>query len=99
MIPAQLQLSLSSLWCALLECWWLLSSAAFQKGCKKSYKPSSHADPVYDEVGTIKKMNADVMEMNTNIAYGSHIMEMNTNTAYGSHMMEMNTNTAYGLHI
>ena len=69
------------------------------KRCKKSYKPSSHADPVYDEVGTIKKMNADVMEMNTNTAYGSHIMEMNTNTAYGSHMMEMNTNTACGSHI
>ena len=39
---------------------------------KESYKPSSHADPatVYDEVGTNKKMKGDVMEMNTNTAYG-----------------------------
>ena len=38
-----------------------------------SYKPSSHADPatVYDEVGTNKKTRADVMEMDTNAAYGS----------------------------
>ena len=38
-----------------------------------SYKPSSHADPatVYDEVGTNKNINADVMEMDTNAAYGS----------------------------
>ena len=38
------------------------------KRCKKSHKPSLHADPVYDEVSTIKKMNAGVMEMNTNTA-------------------------------
>ena len=39
---------------------------------KESYKPSSHADPatVYDEVGTNKKMKQDVMEMDTNTAYG-----------------------------
>ena len=39
---------------------------------KESYKPSSHADPVtvYDEVGTNKKMKEDVMEMDTNTAYG-----------------------------
>ena len=42
---------------------------------KSSHKPSSHADPatVYDEVGTNKKMRGDAMEMNTNIAYGSHV--------------------------
>ena len=41
---------------------------------KESYKPSSHADPatVYDEVGTNKKMKGDVMEMDTNTAYGLH---------------------------
>ena len=39
---------------------------------KESYKPSSYADPatVYDEVGTNKKMEGDVMEMDTNTAYG-----------------------------
>ena len=46
------------------------------RGSKESsHKPSSHADPatVYDEVGTNKKMKGDVMEMNTNAAYGSHV--------------------------
>ena len=46
------------------------------RGSKESsHKPSSHADPatVYDEVGTNKKMKGDVMEMNTNTAYGSHV--------------------------
>ena len=39
---------------------------------KELYKPSSHADPatVYDEVGTNKKLEGDVMEMDTNTAYG-----------------------------
>ena len=69
------------------------------KRCIKSYKLSSHAEPIYDEVGTNKKMKGDVMEMDTNTAYGSHIMEMDTNTAYGSHIMEMDTNTAYGSHV
>ena len=69
------------------------------KRCKKSYKPSLHADSLYDEVSTNKKMKGDVMEMDTNTAYGSHIMVMDTNTAYGSHIMVMDTNTAYGSHI
>ena len=46
------------------------------RGSKESsHKPSSHADPttVYDEVGTNKKMKGDVMEMNTNTAYGPHV--------------------------
>ena len=64
--------------------------------CKKSYKPSSHAEPtcIYDEVGSNKIMKGDVTEMDTNIAYGSHIMAMNTNTAYVSHIMEKDTNNA-----
>ena len=39
---------------------------------KESYKPSSPADPatVYDEAGTNKKMEGDIMEMDTNTAYG-----------------------------
>ena len=39
---------------------------------KESYKPSSHADPatVYDEAGTNKKKLGDVIEMDTNTAYG-----------------------------
>ena len=39
-----------------------------------SHKPSSHTDSatVYNEVGTNKKMKGDVMEMDTNAAYGSH---------------------------
>ena len=52
--------------------------------CKKSCKPSSHTESMYDEVGTNKKMKGDVTEMDTNTAYGSHIMEMDTNTTYGS---------------
>ena len=41
---------------------------------EESSKPSSHADPatMYDEVGTNKKMKGNVMEMDTNNAYGSH---------------------------
>ena len=44
---------------------------------KEPCKPSSHADPatVYDEVCTNNKMemDEDVMEINTNTAYGSSI--------------------------
>ena len=44
---------------------------------KEPCKQSSHADPatVYDEVGTNNKMemDEDVMEINTNTAYGSSI--------------------------
>ena len=41
-----------------------------------SHKPISFADPttLYDEVSTNKKMKGDVMEMNTNTAYGSHVI-------------------------
>ena len=39
---------------------------------KESYKPSSHADSatVYDEAGTNKRKIGDVMEIDTNTAYG-----------------------------
>ena len=41
---------------------------------RRSTGTSSHADPatVYEEVGTNKKIKGDVMEMDTNAAYGSH---------------------------
>ena len=38
----------------------------------ESHKPSSHADPatVYDEAGSYRKMEGDVMETDANTAYG-----------------------------
>ena len=38
---------------------------------KESYKPSSHTDPatVRDEVGTDKKMEGNVIQLDTNTAY------------------------------
>ena len=50
---------------ALIPCYILRRS-------EESYKPSSHADPatVYDEVGANKKMKENVMELDTNTAYG-----------------------------
>lgn len=40
--------------------------------------PGSHSDPttVYDEVGTNKKTKRDDVEMDANIAYGSHVSQI-----------------------
>ena len=44
---------------------------------ESSHKPSSHADPatVYDKVGSNKKVKGDAVEMDTNVAYGSHVSQ------------------------
>ena len=68
------------------------------RGSKESlYKPSSCADPatVY-EVGTNKKMKEDILELNTNTAYGPPtVQEVGTNKEKEGDVVEMRANTSY----
>ena len=61
------------------------------------YKPSSCADPAtVIEVGTNKKMKEDVLELNTNTAYGSPtVQEVGTNKEMAGDVVEMRANTSY----
>ena len=65
----------------------------------KGYAIGMDTDTAHSSL--IPEMDAhesNIVEMNTNAAYGLHTVQMKTDTVYESNIIEMNTNAAYGSH-